>query len=509
MNAGNTKSLTDILYAQKPEKLLPQVLESSYEIPAYKSIVLLVTPGLAHFMDRELFLRPLLETLHGRLLSGPRMRTVRTIAAVVDALPAPQNRGLKPDVLPAEGVALLLTRHLFNNYRILRGQDTTKKEASPPAAFSFLSTLSHGFLSPLWHSRYRLTLPIANTLFLNGQQHTMVSDQWAVPVGYVETKPLVQSTEKLSHVVVNLSYGPETLLDGHIPLQPLTLEREITQCMGNILTKIEVNGASVPASQELESAVAKFVASRPDHGSVAVYALIRPPHIDEESKAVQQLADDGKISLVTSALLRGAKLHKVTGGGGGWGEKAGLLSLEAADTLWPVTQPTMQFPALEDDGSTTSMPKPYEIIEKGSTVEFFVHTGTDPSEKTACLAEPEEAAVQQGRSTTWALGTTSGPEVLTRPVDLEVNADHSPGVRFLPDYFGMLTYGNLALKGTKLPRKEKTSLEDMTLKKWRTRIDVPGSHFILEARPEYYRQAMARKEAARSRGRTRRFSQDH
>ncbi|KAL6247222.1 hypothetical protein RBB50_005565 [Rhinocladiella similis] len=482
--------LTESPQLLKPEILLPQVVEYCHRSPLYRSIALLVTPGLAHFMDRDVFLRPLLDSVFSRGKPNSRtarVRKVRTCAAIVDALPVPQNKGLKPDIKTAEGIALLLTREHFDESWIMheRKYDASETEASSPGSISFLSTICRSVLSPSWPTRCRLTLPLANTLFLNGQQHTMVCDQWAVPVGYLETRAVVQTTHKLRHVSVESGCEPEGFLQGHIPLQALTPEREITQFMGNILAKIEINGVSVPASRELESAVTEFVASNPDHGPVAVYALIRPAHIDDESRTVQRLADDGKISLVTSALCRGAKLHKVTGGGGGWGEKAGLLSIDAADDLSSLAKPTLQFPALEDDGSIPATPKPHDIIERGSTVEFFVHTRERPLEDTVGVAAPEEAAMQGDRATTWVLGTTSHPEALSRPVDADVELDHSRDVTFLPDYFGMLSCGNAALMITKFLEGGQRYLPGMGQARWKTRIDVPDSHFKLKARPDY------------------------
>lgn len=476
--------------AQKPEDLLRQVMKYCHRNPNYRSIVLLATPGLAHFMDRDVFLRPLLENVYSKSIphSGTaRMGTVRTSAAIVDALPVPQSKKSKSAGQTSEGIALLLTEDFSQNWRMSgKEQDASETEANHPGTIAFLSEASRT-ISPPWRSNCTLTLPLANTLFLNGQQHTMVCDQWGVPTGYLETRPLLQSTEKLQHLSVHLHYEPMWFFSGQIPLQALTREREITQFMGNILAKIEVDGVSVPASQELESAVTKFVASNPYHGPVAVYALIRPPNIDDESPSVQRLVDDGVLSLVASALCRGAKLHKVTGGGGGWGEKAGLLSIDAADSLSSVAKVTMQFPVLEDDVPGPATPKPNDIIEKGSTVEFFVYIRERPSEDTVGVDEPEETAMQRDRAITWVLGTTSHPEALSRPVDAETELNHPRGVTFLPDYFGMLTCGNAALKVSKsLDMDQNPPLEistwDTSHKRWRSRIDVPDSRFIFKPR---------------------------
>lgn len=81
---------------------------------------------------------------------------------------------------------------------------------------------------------------------------------------------------------------------------------------------MDVNGTATPASRELEEAIPLLLARRANKRSVVgVWAVVYP--------ASPSPPREGDVEAV---LARGGHVRKVLSGGGGWGAKQGLLSLD-------------------------------------------------------------------------------------------------------------------------------------------------------------------------------------
>jgi hypothetical protein len=110
--------------------------------------------------------------------------------------------------------------------------------------------------------------------------------------------------------------------------------------MGNILRRISkpADGESnkpIPAASELEKDLPKYAEDNNLTGQrLSVWALVEPPHAADETKTSLSSQD-----YVTSAIQKGSRIHRVISGGGGWGKKQGLLSLDPetsfTDTIPP------------------------------------------------------------------------------------------------------------------------------------------------------------------------------
>jgi len=117
--------------------------------------------------------------------------------------------------------------------------------------------------------------------------------------------------------------------------------------MGNVVRRIsgsETNTSAVPASSEFESAVTSFFeTTNLPPSPISAWALVTPAEMYESHKANIPLLFRGSSESLqtlwkTSAsvpdsdflphLQQGARLHRVLSGGGGWGQKAGLLALD-------------------------------------------------------------------------------------------------------------------------------------------------------------------------------------
>jgi len=212
-----------------------------------------------------------------------------------------------------------------------------------------------------------IQLPLASTIFHNGLPSTLVHTRY-------QFDPLDGSLRKSASVQLeSQSVFLPLGTDNHVnelrtPLVPLTPMRQVANSYGNIVQKLskredDSTGAAVesesrlPASQELEQAVSKyFTAVGLDPQPVEVWALITPDitDLDSISKAsrpsvaqahsikggeLEKLWHNSLDSerdftrgTVNSYLRQGGRLAKVLSGGGGWGKKAGLLSLDPDTT---------------------------------------------------------------------------------------------------------------------------------------------------------------------------------
>ncbi|KAL8665219.1 MAG: hypothetical protein Q9202_002441 [Teloschistes flavicans] len=94
--------------------------------------------------------------------------------------------------------------------------------------------------------------------------------------------------------------------------------------MGNVIREVytdESSGEVEPASKELEDAVTGWIAkfgTKPQ--TVDVWAVLDGP---EKAEGVRS-----RVVEVVSRVLQGGRIQKVLSGGGGWGNKQGLLALD-------------------------------------------------------------------------------------------------------------------------------------------------------------------------------------
>ncbi|KAL2122912.1 hypothetical protein VTJ04DRAFT_3367 [Mycothermus thermophilus] len=159
-----------------------------------------------------------------------------------------------------------------------------------------------------------------------------------------------------------------------IPLLPLTPAHRIHRSAGNIISQLWPRNAAgpMPASEELEKLIPRLRELRLDAtgdeetyyagGGLGVWALTIPPSqavagsvggpvgelpVLDIKEAAAAVAEWGRYQLLERELAekvrgrlkelvaRGCRLHRVVSGGGGWGAKRGLLSLDP-ETKFPV-----------------------------------------------------------------------------------------------------------------------------------------------------------------------------
>lgn len=360
----------------------------------------------------------------------PRMLKLRV--AVVDRLPFPDGKSSG-----CPGISLSLTVwsrkafHADQRARKSTSEGPYKEIAEPKWAPPHIATKIHSLDKNGEQNTLKLLLRPANTLFLNGLQSTMFVEFWVRHREPVHGPKC--SRQGGRHYVQSLSFGyvpqSSTLT---VPLQRLTEAREISISMGNVISKLvgKVDSEPTSASLELEEKVSVFMKSTDvTNGTLNVFALIVPkswpPNKSQEGPAVPahflgyqksmgthdaDHQEQPTLDYIRLAISKGAHLHKVTSGGGGWGKKQGLLSLEPAMGLGSEEHDLNSLQA-SDLGELSGVPGSIwaqhssEIARAGDTVEFFGILWSKEGEEALVRQESLRTALKAPDTKEWGSDT--------------------------------------------------------------------------------------------------------
>ncbi|RAR04982.1 hypothetical protein DDE82_004234 [Stemphylium lycopersici] len=424
--------------------------------------------------------------------------TIRALCAVVDKLPAPRpwanstsaykdelsRRSIVPPVAGTGFEGIAYSSHA-SDASVLSSEGLSPSETG---AIDFIIA-EHS----VKNARHRdiLRLPLANTVFQTGMPTTMFLSDWKT-ISLAGDLKMISKTNISQHGIRllgrNSSWKTESALS--IPLLPLTVPRLVEGCMGNIIRRIvDSDGKSVQASSELENVVPRFFASRgqPAQSTVA-WALVIPGalkdiisarteellsirHEDAVSTKPEHLweclwSSDPPIwnKIVSQALSEGARLHRVLSGGGGWGKKAGLLSLDPVPNNGPAESSSGSDP---EDFESTLTP----VVRDGDAIQFFISPKSDLTQEATESDNYETVAniPQLQKSWGWELGTVPstmdsipGESWQHKPTDKDRTA-------VLAGSFGALTEGAMTLSRFR-QTAQGGSIDTST-------IDVPFSRF--------------------------------
>ncbi|KAL9012064.1 MAG: hypothetical protein Q9173_003144 [Seirophora scorigena] len=233
--------------------------------------------------------------------------------------------------------------------------------------------------------------------------------------------------------------------------------------MGNVIRSLHAvgsSGKSVPASRELEAAINEWIS---EHGTgtrlMDVWALIEPHSGQLRSNA----------SEIQDAIKAGSRLHKLTGGGGGWGNRQGLLTIDPemdfdvlSSELSPDLEPDSGYSATEGYRGLN------QVVSPGNIVEFFVRK---PSSVEPVTPHAEDSSWELSQPNSFTFGTTPStidllPTLNTKAEEQSVN---SPCI-YAWGHFGMFSERGMSLS---------THSVDGQIQ--RTKIDVPYSSVSLGA----------------------------
>lgn len=464
------KLLASFLVKPGSDIKLEDIIERLPQLPAdhhlhLNSALFLVTPSLAKaFEPSHPFHVSLINHIFRQRSLGPRPQSV---VAVVDAIS--NIDPLVPSyesVQDGEGIAVCISDRLgtveedgSSDVPLIRFSEAINHTSTRPRAVSYLA-------------------PVANTLFINGSEHTMVRQDWKPDSQGSWVRDFEPAHLNSIDVSVNDGIGQYTnFTDLHTTLEILTEPARVKSSMGNIVRELKIaSGATISASTELEDIIPSLLKSRNssgDEGEFRVYALVYPEShgyvIDDDFKIPMKLPekqDDGptriKGRMMRSLLKNGGRIYRVTSGGGGWGKRAGLLSLEPRVDVRHrnVSEPASPEFIFSDDGVT--MPDSKQLIPPGSVIQFLA---TFCGRKYGRKSVSEEIAgdmvrpvlnTESWNSDSWfdgdqiqsmCIGTSSVtelPETVTPNLvpqhsgPAEASRSHS-NMTFLPNKFGFLS----------------------------------------------------------------------
>ncbi|PNY29421.1 Uncharacterized protein TCAP_00667 [Tolypocladium capitatum] len=329
----------------------------------HNAAVILATPNFIRLLEDSEFVGEF-----AKLLSGSAdIDQFHVLCAVVD------------QVAPALGEPAAL-----HGISILRGYlDDTLPELwlpSPPRAkedADSVSALTFDLGNPC------ITLPLTRTTFHNNRTSTLLTSRFDMRQTFPQ---LVQRIEKHSQrITILLNQPPRSTADLGLwaPLSPITRSRVVTESFGNIVRGIQVDGKTEPASTELEDAVNTMFRHRsaPEtiQGPMGVWAMITP----QRDRADLESAPDPTPILQGKPVSRDAieataqyleySYKSGVSGGGGWGPKKGLLSIDPQRTHFALSEE-------EEMGRFMQTMNNSGFAPTGSQIQFFIPAQAPPED---------------------------------------------------------------------------------------------------------------------------------
>ncbi|KOS19495.1 hypothetical protein ESCO_000780 [Escovopsis weberi] len=398
----------------------------------HDAAVLLVSPSFARSLDDQDFMSHLVSALSG----SAEVENFHVVSAIVDHV-APSLGSFEP----IRGISVL-RGHLDDMLPQLW-------EPAPPGVggdADAASALTFGL------GAASVTLPLAKTPFLNSRPSTLLTSLYDLSGGRPSLAHLADKRSQKIAWSTRQGLNKVSDLGLFAPLVPLTAPRAVTESFGNIVRRISAGSESVPASTELELAVntlhEKGVLSEYGPGPVSVWAVVTPNGQESDAVAdwlrtapdpirpvrdttyIEELTTNTAIHLSKLYSL-GGRFYKILSGGGGWGAKKGLLSLDPQHTHFAMSEEEemTRFMRTMEDSSFTP---------RGSQIQFFISS----------LALPQtEPLVVPGIS----LGVAGEP--------LRAERQDQPASRgFIYGHFGALSNDALFISGPGLADGETTKL---------------------------------------------------
>lgn len=494
---------------------IPSIPEDIYS-PDFALLVFLVTPAYASSArhDGHVF-QETLQRIYNN--SNPSTVKLHTLVAVVDRLPHPASSSPSSDH-GSEGLAFMFTDDPHDAPGLLdksqHQPDRTIRDVA--SSFQVRRSLTFNILSEHTYKglpfdqdsladhssrSYSVQLPLARTIFHNGLPSTLIHAAYSPQSDGQYTRV---SARHLNNLTLRLPFfarsGDLLNLDLTAPLVPLTPARSVVAAMGNIIRRLSSQPYSpdnkpaqedtILASQELETSVqAYFKARNIPPRTVSVWALVIPKRafsfhstsmVDVlQPQNLTRRWKDNTMNWIQSAthtplslVQHHTRLHKVLSGGGGWGKKAGLLSLDPDSSYSPENGSTAEAPYFEglDLGSNDQESALKEIVSPGDYIQFYIA----PSDH-----EPIDDPTPSDNSHRdyWEkadFGTI--PSTLdAMPQTVDDSSAAAPNMQVYGNYFGALSEVGISLTVNKHDPRHRYKVEQLN----QTKIDVPFGRFSL------------------------------
>ena len=466
-----------------------------------QAVVILATPSFAKWFEDDSFIARFLEKItrilpndkQARKTAKPQIENKTFKPFELDVLCACVD-GLSPDI---DWMPYTVDRRAKEGFSILQGRtlkilpnlwdvEDSASTSSPTITASL--TFAKATTS---QNESQVVLPLANTLFLNGRHSTLLVSKWRVEKdSFVKVRSLEKRNQTIT-VFDGRRPGPPSI---RVPAIPLTPARRIVSGLGNIVKQVDFGEGPGPASRELEANIDEYLfRTGREKAAIAVWALIVPKALipdvklpppysllyDMDRVRVQWRAVVPSPDFVGNWLNRGAKFCRVLSGGGGWGVKQGLLSLDPQSSFNEISEARFDFStgSLEDQ-QTSALGK---IAEPDAYIQFFIADNTTP-------AVPPYAHPGPAGGDIWQLTTVIGTVPST--VDDQRSGQSSSGARndiiCQTGHFGAVSESGMFLSASSTNEQRVRKAGDRIIKEpaIHTKIDLPYSYIYRDMRRE-------------------------
>lgn len=360
----------------------------------HNAALVLVTPGLADLVGQKFFEEQILKIwpFHSR-----DRYPYHIVTAVVDGTHLPDEDSTST----SEGISIIRGSQSIMFPDLWEEREPRETEIKDDV----------GALSFDMGGVATVTVPLANTLFQNGKMSTLRATK-VVSGEARESKDLFDQHIRLPSMIEKMTAVNRSVTSLRLPIAPITDIRVVRHAFGNILKHITIKDGLKPASIELEAAITQMqdrIAERSQELGIefpGVWAVVFPhekghipkwhvdtrsPHDDRPGVTLSpfpnplQLDKPGfapnpllgrpfKICKFGHASRMSRSLTIIVSGGGGWGDKAGLLALD----------PQLSHFAKSEEEASRSLfgggKVDFTYIPSGSAVQFYISDERNPME---------------------------------------------------------------------------------------------------------------------------------
>ncbi|KAL8672362.1 MAG: hypothetical protein Q9168_003182 [Polycauliona sp. 1 TL-2023] len=439
-------------------------------------LVLLVTPSYIGILAQgDRFIPDLLRQTYRGWVKG---QVLDVLVAVVDRISLPTRRAKDAHTVTlasagevdysGTGISALLTDSATaasDLWSRSEGQNGEKTETTPGrSTLSFRSgpieestDRTEANAAPISSQSQTIKLPVANTIFHNGRESSIQAQRWIVGETMLEPTLACIKRSWLHQQVLRIPF-PSPNTPGGFPIQlfaPLVCisrRQRVATSMGNVIrqlhsvdlasesSSLEFQSEAEPASKQLEHAVDQWI-KKPgnERQAVEVWALVRPPTVQDRFYAGN----------FTNIIKAGGHFHKVLSGGGGWGNRQGLLALdpEVDFDLAPELTMAQDFDNgnLEvEEGKVSS-----QIVNPGDIVEFLVRKRVFESSSTRSRKATRSMIVRCPPCVIFG-STPSTVDAMPESSSTPQRPQSSPDCIFVPQHFGALSEQGVSLTATSI-----------------------------------------------------------
>ncbi|KAL1850113.1 hypothetical protein Plec18170_007211 [Paecilomyces lecythidis] len=471
--------LTKTPYETTPDEVLRHLPPVPSSDEAARVPILLVTPAFAPWIENtSAFLDEFMNKLFAdRSDKGPRSSRY-AVAAIVDKLPDPRDEA--SDLLGSEGLSLMLAYSQDVAGKVARASRLKRTDKDEPSfIYSAKALRSVTGNNAATGAAYEIGLRLANTIFVNGKDRTIFGMRWDYDAARERFRLSQSST--LSNCTVR-SAGERLHNSLEVSLFPVGQRRRVMSSLGNILRQVSKStdtksNDAMPASSELETELPMYVEEHGLDQRISVWALVEKP-----DRVVS--TDERDPTHVARAICNGSKLHRVMSGGGGWGKKQGLLSLDPETTFTDTAPYGGLFPISELLGSggagslserLQDFPESFEKLAYGDDLSSLSQVASEGDfiQFYASVAPKDRKNSSSDNFSNSGEGTCCRFGVIPSAEYAEAIADLGNGgpkdIVMLPNYFGALTEKAITysqpIGGEKPPNSSGEN---------DTKLDIPG-----------------------------------